>query len=340
MKVKTAAAVQAGTVILAALLFLVLNRILWSSVPERAVRMEILAVCGGFLLLEFFRVWFSERQIRGFADEICGTLDALAAGREEALTPSYEDTLTARIRGKLAQYHEIMSAGCRESRKDKETIQGLVSDISHQVKTPVANLKMFAGILKKHDLPEEKRREFLDTMEGQVDKLDFLMQSLIRMSRLETGTFVLHPSEAPLSATIAAAMSTVWSKAEKKNIALQADCDPSIIVRHDPKWTAEAVGNILDNAVKYTPEGGSVSVSVRPWQFYTKIDITDTGMGIAAEHYHDVFRRFYRAEEAASMEGVGLGLYLANGIINRQKGYISVRSEPGKGTTFSVYLLS
>nr|WP_243426921.1 sensor histidine kinase [Mediterraneibacter glycyrrhizinilyticus] len=100
------------------------------------------------------------------------------------------------------------------------------------------------------------------------------------------------------------------------------------------------MGNILDNAVKYTPSGGSIHIRVRPWQFYTRIDITDTGVGIAEEHYSDVFRRFYRAEEAASEEGVGLGLYLARGIITRQHGYISVKSAQGKGTTFSVYLLN
>ena len=118
------------------------------------------------------------------------------------------------------------------------------------------------------------------------------------------------------------------------------ECASSITAQHDPKWTAEALGNILDNGVKYTPEGGSICVSVRPWQFYTRIDISDTGIGIHEEHYHDVFQRFYRAQETAAEEGVGLGLYLANGIITRQKGYISVKSNYGKGTTFSVYLLS
>ena len=177
-------------------------------------------------------------------------------------------------------------------------------------------------------------------MDGQIDKLDFLMQSLIKMSRLETGTFALHPEQAVLADTIARAMSTVWAKAESKDIRLSAACDGSITVRHDPKWPAEALGNILDNAVKYTPPGGSVTVTVRPWQFYTRVDITDTGMGIPEEHYNDIFQRFYRAQEAAAEEGVGLGLYLANGIITRQNGYISVKSCVGKGTTFSVYLLS
>lgn len=111
-------------------------------------------------------------------------------------------------------------------------------------------------------------------------------------------------------------------------------------MQHDQKWTAEAIANILDNAVKYTPAGGKISITVRPWQFYTRIDISDTGIGIKKEHYHDLFQRFYRAEEVAAEEGVGLGLYLANGIVTRQKGYISVKSKIGEGTTFSVYLIN
>ena len=166
------------------------------------------------------------------------------------------------------------------------------------------------------------------------------MQSLIRMSRLETGTFVLHPAKTRLNDTIAQAMSAVWMQAEQKNIHFTVVCDPELTACHDQKWTAEALGNLLDNAVKYTPDGGNVTVTVRPWQFYVRIDIADTGIGISSEHYHDVFQRFYRAEEVAAQEGVGLGLYLANGIITRQKGYISVQSAVGKGTVFSVYLLT
>lgn len=252
----------------------------------------------------------------------------------------YEDTALSKAQGKLLQYYDKMRDEHRQSDEERQTIQELVSDISHQVKTPVSNIQMFTGILRQHELSPEKRNEFLDLMSAQINKLDFLMQSLIKMSRLETGTFSIHMGESRLSDTIAQAVSAVWTKADQKEVQLDVDCDSSIRVRHDPKWTSEALGNILDNAVKYTPSGGSIHIRVRPWQFYTRIDITDTGIGIAEEHYSDVFRRFYRAEEAASEEGVGLGLYLARGIITRQHGYISVKSAQGKGTTFSVYLLN
>lgn len=321
-------------------LFGLLLWILWEFVPRASVRYGLLAVCGGIFLVAGLWIILQRRQIGLFADDVCETIDAAIAGRQPENFHPYEDSLTSKVQGKLMQYYDIMHEGRLQSQRDKETLQSLVSDISHQVKTPVANLKLYTGILQKPELPEEKRVLFVATMDEQINKLDFLMQSLIKMSRLETGTFVLTPAEARLGDTIAQAMSTVWAKAEKKQIELAVDCAPEIMVQHDSKWTAEAIGNILDNAVKYTPAGGRIAITVRPWQFYTRIDITDTGIGIPEEHYNDVFQRFYRAQEVAAEEGVGLGLYLANGIITRQKGYISVKSKVGEGTTFSVYLLS
>ncbi len=313
---------------------------LWEYIPKASTRYGILAVCAGIFLAAGFWCALQRYQIEKFADDVCETIDAAMADRRPQNFHPYEDSLTAKVQGKLLQYYDIMHEGRLQSRQDKETLQSLVSDISHQVKTPVANMKLYTGILHRPGIPEEKRELFLNTMDAQIGKLDFLMQSLIKMSRLETGTFALNPVLARLNDTIAQAMNTVWAKAEQKNIELSAQCGADIMVRHDIKWTAEAMGNILDNAIKYTPEGGRVSVTVCPWQFYTRIDISDTGIGIPKEHYNDVFQRFYRAEEVAAEEGVGLGLYLANGIVTRQKGYISVKSKVGEGTTFSVYLLS
>ena len=340
MKHRRIEILRTGMLVLSAVLFAALVWVLWRTIPWSAVRYGILGLCAAIFAVVGLWAWYQRRQVSLFADDLCETLDALLSGRQPENYQPYEDSLTAKVQGKLMQYFGIMSEGKRQSQQDKQVIQSLVSDISHQVKTPIANIKMFTNILQQHQLPPEKQAEFLRTMEGQIDKLDFLMQSLIKMSQLETGTFVLHPQEGRLADTIALAMSAVWAKAEAKEISLSADCDSSICVQHDPKWTAEALGNILDNAIKYTPPGGSVTVSVRPWQFYTRVDIADTGIGIAEEHYNDIFQRFYRDPQVASQEGVGLGLYLANGIITRQKGYISVKSKVGKGTTFSVYLLS
>lgn len=311
-----------------------------NSLPKQFLTGWLLFVCAAVILLTALWDSVKKRQAADFANEICETLDALMEGREPENYQPYEDSTVSRVQGKLLQYYEKMQDAERRSAEDKQTIQSLVSDISHQVKTPVANIKMFTEILKQHSLSPEKQAGFLDMMEAQINKLDFLMQSLIKMSRLETGTFTLHMEKNNLYQTITQAVSGVWPQADQKDISLEVDCDSGIMVKHDVKWTAEALGNLLDNAIKYTPANGAVKISVYPWQFYTRIDIADTGMGIAEEHYHDVFKRFYRAPEAAGQEGVGLGLYLVRGIITRQKGYISVKSESGKGTTFSVFLLT
>lgn len=312
----------------------------FTYIPEELIRSFLFVFCGIVVLATvLWGVWQS-RQLSDFSNDVCETVDTLMEGRELQNFSPYEETAFSKVQEKLLQYYEKMKEERQQSIQDKQTIQELVSDISHQVKTPTANIQMITGILSEHELPREKQSEFLNLMAVQINKLDFLMQSLIKMSRLETETFVLHPEEAGLSNTIARAMSTVLAKAEKKHILLLADCDSKLTVKHDPKWTAEAIGNILDNAVKYTPEGGTISVSVRPWQFYTRIDISDTGIGIEEENYNAVFQRFYRAEEVAAEEGVGLGLYLARGIITRQNGYITVKSKKGEGSTFSVFLLS
>lgn len=314
--------------------------IIWLNIPSVFLRYILVALLGGMLLIFLGWAIYLRRQVTGFADELCQALDELIAGRKPENYCPYEDSLVSKVEGKLLQYNQIMNETKEQNQSDKRMLQEIVSDISHQVKTPVANVKMFTGILQQHELTQEKRAEFLHTMEVQINKLDFLMQSLIKMSRLETGTFVINMKETEIFDTIAQAVSGVWTKAEQKDIQMDVDCDSTILVKHDPKWTAEALMNILDNAVKYTPSGGSVHVAVRPWQIYTRIDISDTGIGIEEGHYNDIFQRFYRAQEVAAEEGVGLGLYLAQGIVNRQNGYISVKSGMGEGTTFSVYLLS
>lgn len=328
-----------GLLLLAALLC-GLTGFFYHSIPEEIAQICLPVLSAVVIFLTFFWVKMQSRRISDFSNDICETLDAFMEEREPDNFRPYEDSEVSRVQGKLLQYYGKMKDGRQQSAEDKKIIQELVSDISHQVKTPAANLRLYMGILQQHSLSEEKRKEFLNRMEGQVDKLAFLMESLVKMSRLETGTFVLYIEEKRLCETIAEAVGCVWAKAEQKNIRIEADCDSRVILRHDKKWTAEALANILDNAVKYTPAGGAVTISVRPWQFYTRIDIADTGMGISAKHYNDVFKRFYRAPEAAEKEGVGLGLYLASGIITRQKGYISVKSDPGKGTVFSVYMLN
>ena len=203
-------------------------------------------------------------------------------------------------------------------------MQELISDISHQVKTPISNLKMVNATLLEQPMPEEKQREFLQASSSQLEKLDFLMQAMIKTSRLETGVISLDRKIQPLYDTLAAALGGILLNAERKHIHVSVDCPEDIILPHDRKWTSEALFNILDNAVKYTPADGDIQVSVQSWEFYVKIDITDSGKGIAESRQGMIFKRFYREEEVHDIEGIGIGLYLAREIITMQGGYIKV----------------
>lgn len=214
----------------------------------------------------------------------------------------------------------------------------LVSDISHQVKTPVSNLRMATDTLLARPVTDQERTDFLQGIRSQTDKLDFLFQALVKTSRLETGAIRLEKKNGLLFDTLAQTMSGIVYGAEQKNISVTVDCPEDWYLFHDSNWTAEAIFNLLDNAVKYTPAGGKISVSVEQWEMYVKLDVIDTGKGISESNQASIFRRFYREEEVHDEPGVGIGLYLAREIISMQGGYIKVTSEVGKGSTFSVFL--
>lgn len=321
-------------------LLVIFAAVVWFYIPQPWLRYTLSGLI--FLLFVAGLCWsrYLHLQAAQFADEVCEAMDRLVSYGEVPQYDPYDDSLNTKVAVRLHQYYDILQERQLENIHDKEEIQEIISDISHQIKTPIASVKLYTGILRQHHLPEEKRSDFLALMEMQTDKLDFLIRSMVEMSRLETGIVKLSVTEENVYHTVMLAMNGVLAKAEEKKIELSVDCDEHLKAKHDVKWTAEALMNILDNAVKYTPDGGSVTVTVRPWQYYVRLDIADTGIGIAPEHENDVFKRFYRADEVAREEGVGLGLYLAQSIIVRQQGYISMKSKVGAGTTFTVYLIS
>lgn len=278
------------------------------------------------------------RRMSAFTDELCRTLDLMISGGREPERTNDRETLFDRISHRLSRLYGIMQENRRKVEEERQELQRLVSDISHQVKTPVSNLKMVTDTLLEKPVAEEERIEFLQGIRSQTDKLDFLFQALVKTSRLETGAIRLEKQDGSLFDTLALACGGIVYEAEKKAVAVTVDCPLELHLPHDSKWTAEAIFNLLDNAVKYTPAGGRVSVAVEQWEMYIRLDVTDTGKGIAESRQASIFRRFYREEEVHDVPGVGIGLYLAREIITRQGGYIKVTSEVGKGSRFSVFL--
>ena len=286
-----------------------------------------------FLLTQIFGKRLSE-----FTSVLCQTLDHMIEGNEVPLRPEDSETTLARICHRLSRLYQIMQENRRKVDEERQELQSLISDISHQVKTPVSNLKMAADTLLEKPVSEAERIDFIRGIRSQTDKLDFLFQALVKTSRLETGVIQLEKKPGRLFDTVAQAMSGIVYAAEKKEIAVSVDCPEDLTVSHDSKWTSEALFNLLDNAVKYTPAGGKIAVSVVLWEMYVEIKVTDTGKGISESNQAAIFRRFYREEEVHEQQGVGIGLYLAREIVTRQGGYIKVVSEPGKGSEFSIML--
>ena len=297
---------------------------------------SLLTACALFWM--FLLTLFFAKRLSRFTNDLCQTMDSMISGGQEPARAEDRETIFARISYRLSRLYNILQENRRRVDEERRELQTLVSDISHQVKTPVANLKMVTDTLLAKPVTEQERREFLQGIRSQTDKLEFLVQSMGKASRLETGAVTLEKKDVPLLDTLAQAMSGIVYGAEQKGISVEVQCPDDLRVSHDSKWTAEALFNLLDNAVKYTPAGGRICVSVEQWEMYVKLDVADTGKGIPENRQAAIFRRFYREEEVHDQPGVGIGLYLAREIISRQGGYIKVASEVGRGSTFSVFL--
>ena len=322
----------------------------------------ILAVCTTFSTAVLgWKVRRMKTDIYQFADRLETALDLILSGKEASDICEDTDTLWGKIGEKLCRASHVWQRKELENLHEKQELEQLISHLSHQTKTPISNLKICIELLREHPVLNKSEefvtilqaqspayncestkqlREFLDIMESQPEKLDFLIQGMIKMSRLETGMIKIQASRLNLQTTIGRAVSEIVPKAEKKQIRLYVNCNPNIQVRHDGKWTEEAIFNILDNAVKYTETGGSIRITVTKQEIFTQIAIRDTGKGIAPLRHAEIFTRFYREPEVHDQEGIGIGLYLAREIIELQSGYIQVRSEEGKGAEFQICLLN
>lgn len=257
----------------------------------------------------------------------------------------YDETVLSRIECKWKKYLSSSVLTKEVLEKEKNRIKELVSDISHQTKTPMANIRLYAELLREGISgtggEAEKNRQnmrLLEEIERQTEKLDFLIQSLTKLSRLESNTVEVKPEPQEIGKLIKTAITDIYPKAEKKEIKIENISAGGETACFDMKWTKEALGNILDNAVKYSPPGSRVTVSVIKYELYIAVSVKDRGIGIKEEDAAKIFGRFYRAAPVQQEEGVGIGLYLAREILRRENGYIKVKSKPGKGAEFRLYL--
>ena len=256
----------------------------------------------------------------------------------------YDESELSRVETKWKRFLSTSALSKEQLEREKENVKSLVSDISHQTKTPVANIRLYTELLKERLCGEENTPErqqeirMAEEISRQAEKLEFLIQSLTKMSRLESNILAVQPEEQGLQKLLEESIGDVTPKAEKKQIQIINNCVDNITAFYDFKWTKEAVCNVRDNAVKYSPRGGKVILSVTEYELYAAVSVRDEGIGIPEEDTARIFGRFYRAESVQQEDGVGIGLYLTREILRKQNGYIKVKSAPGKGSEFFLYL--
>lgn len=297
----------------------------------------ITVVAIGLSIITLCKMSHQKKDIYDFTDQLERNLDAIISNKGLENILDTEESLQGKIGEKLQRVSAIWDRKEIESQKDKEIMKELISDISHQIKTPLANQRIYIEILGQEIL-SDKGRECVESLEKQANKLEFLFQSMVKTSRLETGSILIKKQDTDLYSTLGKAASAVILSAAKKQINLFVECEEKISLLHDAKWTEEAIFNILDNAVKYTKAKGSIRIAVIKQDLFTRISIKDSGKGIATERQAQIFTRFYREPEVHEQEGIGIGLFLARKIIELQNGYLEVSSKTGQGSDFRIYL--
>ena len=295
---------------------------------------KFILIFAGILLAAAIAIVIIDRiRMRKLVNNLTEMLDNAIKG--EVKETSFDESMNSLLETKLAEYLSNSSLSAKRVEEEKDKIKSLISDISHQTKTPIANLILYSELLDEEDIPQSAK-EKVASIRSQSEKLKFLIEALVKMSRLENGIISLSPLPCEIDEIISDVCSQLKPKADEKGLKLTCE-ETTSKVKCDPKWTYEALHNIIDNAIKYTNEG-EVSVSVNEFEMFVKIDIKDTGIGISQEDQTKVFGRFSRGSDSSQKEGVGIGLFLAREIVMGQGGYISLKSELGKGSCFSVFL--
>ena len=242
------------------------------------------------------------------------------------------------IRDGFVRIQKRYGREAEEAGKDREALKGLIQDLSHQLRTPLANIRLYQELLGKTELEPEQRARARRRLEEETDKLEWLLEALFKMVDLERGRGNLEILPVGIGHTVRRAAEAVRERARARGIKIRFEGSFDLCLNHDPRWTQEVFFNLLENAVKYSPEGSTVTISCEAFETYGAVHIRDEGPGIPGEEIPRIFRKFYRGADTGQQEGWGIGLYLARLILEQEKGYVKVDSRPGEGSTFSVFL--
>lgn len=256
----------------------------------------------------------------------------ILAGRQLFVTAAGDEILLARIENQLVRVQEMLEGRRKEAEKSRNEIQKLISEIAHQMRTPLANIESYTCLLRDTAVEQRSRQycQYVSALEESEKKLHFLVDSFVKMARLEHHVIQIRKNECNLCKTIQNTFGQIQSRAEEKKIQFHIDMPEWAVCGHDPNWLGEAIYNILDNAVKYSEPGGLVEVTLQKNEMYLKLQVRDHGIGIEEGEENHIFQRFYRGRRVTVQEGFGIGLYLAREIIRLHGGFVTAqRMAPG-----------
>ena len=269
-------------------------------------------------------------QRRREMEELSEALESLINGNEPGLEGLNDDTLPSKVKNQIQRLGDKMRGQEQALQKEREEIRGLIADMAHQLRTPLANMESYLTLLQNGEGDEEDREFCMQAILESEEKIRFLTEGFIRMAQLENGIIQIRKEQGKLQETILAGILQVRAAAEEKSITVRLEMDEELEVSHDPRWLGEAVYNLLDNSVKYSPEYSEIVVTAEKNEMFLRIEVRDQGIGIDEGEESLVFRRFYRGNRASGSQGFGLGLYLAREIVMRHGGFMKFeRLEPG-----------
>lgn len=294
--------------------------------------MGIIAVAVVIIVIPIILLY--RRKIKKTMNYLNDMLDSAIDGSFTADT--FDESAMSALEEKMFCFLSSCAVSSQNLAMEKENIKRLISDISHQTKTPVSNILLYSQILMEHHLPQDSG-VCAKALATQAEKLDFLMLALVKVSRLESGIITVNPQKGTMKELINAVIAQIRPKAEEKQITVETELTNGRVY-YDSKWTVEAIYNVLDNAVKYSHHGSTVTIRCIPYNLFFRIDVIDQGIGIAEDEQGKIFSRFYRSSNVSGREGMGLGLFLTREILSEGGGYIKVSGVLDRGSTFSIFL--
>lgn len=298
----------------------------------------LVPVCGCFLLSAGVLLGACGAFYKRFA-ELTALADQIARG-ERPSVPACGEGDEARMRYAISAMAKRLQYSAASLKQDKEYLILFLSNISHQLKTPLSALRMYHEILlEKPQMDPQRRAEFLDRSRAQIDRLDWLIQGLLRSARLDAGVAVMRPRLACLLDTIQNAVSPFTEAARQRQVALTVAVPGSLKLLHDPDWVAEALANLVKNALEHTGAGDTVAITAQETPLTVQLLVEDNGEGMESTEIPHIFERFYRKSSKTHPDSVGIGLSLARNILEKNNADISVKSALGQGSRFTITFL-